>query len=83
LRGKRFTSSGSAPGSAIAAAARSSAAVGSGALAGLIASRTQSAPKKRAITAPTITAGVLTTMPASMQAMPTAKPTGQMLGDGR
>jgi hypothetical protein len=29
-----------------------------------------------------MTAGMLTTMPASMQAMPTAKPTGQMLGAG-
>jgi hypothetical protein len=47
-----------------------------------MASRAQSAPKTTAMTAPATAAGQLTTRPARRQAMPTAKPTGQMVGVG-
>ncbi len=46
-------------------------------------SRTQRKPKTSAITAPTISAGTLTTRPTRMHATPIAKPIGQRLGAGR
>jgi len=46
-------------------------------------SRAQRKPKIAAMIAPATTAGQLTTSPTRTQAIPTAKPTGQMLGGGR
>ena len=48
----------------------------------LVRSRIQRKPKTAAMTAPTATAGQLTTSPARMQAIPIAKPIGQRLGGG-
>ena len=48
----------------------------------LVASRIQRKPKIAVITAPTTRTIVLMISPTKMQAMPTAKPTGQMVGVG-
>src|SRR6266545_2958812 len=64
------------------AAARVSGSTSGGAASPRVASTTQRTPQTTAITAPTTAAGQLTISPTRMQAIPTAKPIGQMLGPG-
>jgi hypothetical protein len=49
---------------------------------GLVTSRIQRKPKIAVSTAPTTRTILLMIRPTKMQAMPTAKPTGQMVGVG-
>ena len=49
---------------------------------GFVASRIQRIPKIAATTTPTARTILLMIRPTKMQAMPTAKPTGQMVGVG-
>src|SRR5581483_7323333 len=91
LRGKRSPASGSGipAGPAVAGGAGPVSAAGAGGGGGgatrtpAVRSRTHRNPNTSAITPPTATAGQLTIRPTRTHATPTAKPTGQRVGDGR